>query len=87
MGIEKPTSGKIYFNDEDITDLEEQYQTIKKIMENKWHNLKYIAYFQAFTNTYAPLEKLKSLYEAGMMEKDEYLERVESVEADYRGRY
>ena len=33
------------------------------------------------------LDQLKSLYEAGMMEKDEYLERVESVEADYRGRY
>ena len=33
------------------------------------------------------LDQLKSLYQAGMMEKDEYLERVESVEADYRGRY
>jgi hypothetical protein len=33
------------------------------------------------------LDQLKSLYEAGMMEKDEYLERVESVEADYRGKY
>ncbi|MBQ7938372.1 MAG: hypothetical protein IJ283_07770 [Oscillospiraceae bacterium] len=33
------------------------------------------------------LDQLKSLYEAGMMEKDEYNERVESVEADYRGRY
>ena len=33
------------------------------------------------------LDQLKSLYEAGMMEKDEYIERVESVEADYRGRY
>ena len=33
------------------------------------------------------LDQLKSLYEAGMMEKDEYTERVEAVEADYRGRY
>ena len=33
------------------------------------------------------LDQLKTLNEAGMMEKDEYLERVESVEADYRGRY
>ena len=33
------------------------------------------------------LDQLKSLYEAGMMEKDEYNERVEAVEADYRGRY
>lgn len=33
------------------------------------------------------LDQLKSLYQAGMMEKDEYLERVEAVEAEYRGRY
>ena len=32
------------------------------------------------------LDQLKSLYEAGMMEKEEYLERVAGVEADYRGR-
>ncbi|MBR5309496.1 MAG: hypothetical protein IKU42_00015 [Oscillospiraceae bacterium] len=32
------------------------------------------------------LDQLKSLYEAGMMEKDEYYERVEAVETDYRGR-
>lgn len=31
------------------------------------------------------LDQLKSLYEAGMMEKEEYWERRESVEADYRG--
>ena len=32
------------------------------------------------------LDQLKSLYEAGMMEKEEYLERVAGVEADYRGK-
>ena len=31
------------------------------------------------------LDQLKSLYEAGMMEKEEYWERREAVEADYRG--
>ena len=31
------------------------------------------------------LDQLKSLYEAGMMEKEEYWERREGVEADYRG--
>lgn len=30
------------------------------------------------------LDQLKSLYEAGMMERDEYLERCASVEAEYR---
>lgn len=33
------------------------------------------------------LEQLKSLYEAGMMERDEYNERMEAIEADYRGKY
>ena len=33
------------------------------------------------------LDQLKSLYEAGMMERDEYYERVEALEAEYRGRY
>ena len=46
-----------------ITDLEEQYQTLKKVMLNKWENSKFIAYFQAFTNTYASVEKLKEIYE------------------------
>ena len=32
------------------------------------------------------LDQLKSLYEAGMMERDEYEERVAGVEADYSGR-
>ncbi|MBQ7875236.1 MAG: hypothetical protein IJ306_08800 [Oscillospiraceae bacterium] len=32
------------------------------------------------------LDQLKSLYEAGMMERDEYDERVAGVEADYMGR-
>ena len=34
----------------------------KKRVERKIKNGKYIAYFQAFTNTYAPVCKLKSLY-------------------------
>lgn len=32
------------------------------------------------------LDQLKSLFEAGMMERDEYEERVAGVEADYMGR-
>lgn len=33
------------------------------------------------------LDQLKSLYEAGMMERDEYNERVAAIEAEYNGRY
>ena len=40
-----------------------QFNQIKKIMDRKWPNSKYIGYFQARTNTYAPLEILKEKYE------------------------
>ncbi len=33
------------------------------------------------------LDQLKSLYESGMMERDEYLERCASVEEDFRRGY
>ena len=41
----------------------EQFNDIKKIMINKWPNAKYIGYFQANTNTYAPVNILKEKYE------------------------
>ena len=41
----------------------EQFNEIKKIMNKKWPNTKYIGYFQARTNTYAPLNILKEKYE------------------------
>lgn len=43
--------------------LAEQFKTVSNIIHQKWPNAKYIAYFQANTNTYGPLEKLKKLYE------------------------
>ncbi len=44
-------------------DLITQFNKVKKVMDHKWPNSKYIAYFQARTNTYAPLEVLKTKYE------------------------
>ena len=41
-----------------------QFEEIKKIMLNKWPNAKYIGYFQANTNTYAPVNILKEKYES-----------------------
>lgn len=41
----------------------DQFAQGVKIQTRKWPNGKAIAYFQAFTNTYAPLETLKTLYE------------------------
>ena len=39
-----------------------QLETAKKRVEAKIKGGKYIAYFQSFTNTYAPVEKLRRLY-------------------------
>ena len=44
--------------------LEEQFYEIKEIIDKKWPNSKYIAYFQANTNTYAPVSILKEKYES-----------------------
>ena len=43
--------------------LTEQFYEIKEKIDKKWPNSKYIAYFQAHTNTYAPLKILKEKYE------------------------
>ncbi len=45
-------------------DLIKQFNEIKDIVSKKWPNSKYIAYFQANTNTYAPVSELKEKYEA-----------------------
>lgn len=39
-----------------------QFKDIKAMMNKKWKNGKYIAYFQAYTNTYAPIEVLDKRY-------------------------
>ena len=44
-------------------DLVTQFNEVKTIMERKWPDSYYIGYFQANTNTYAPLEVLKEKYE------------------------
>ena len=46
--------------------IEEQFEKIKIKMHEKWKKGSYIAYFQARTNTYAPIEKLKKLYETAI---------------------
>ena len=52
------------FGGEKSKPLTEQFETVKKMMDSKWPDSKYIAYFQANTNTYGDLEYLKkSWYE------------------------
>lgn len=48
----------------------EQFQNIKDIMKNKWKSGKYIAYFQAYTNTYAPVKVLKKKYDEALKQDD-----------------
>ncbi len=50
-------------------DLIKQFNDIKNIMTKKWKGL-YIGYFQARTNTYAPLSELKQKYETILKQKD-----------------
>lgn len=44
-------------------DLITQFEKGKEMMQRKWPNTKFIAYFQANTNTYAPIERLKECFE------------------------
>ena len=44
----------------------EQLETGKRFFAHKYPDMRYLAYFQAFTNTYAPLDTLKRLYEEAL---------------------
>lgn len=50
------------FAEESSKSITEQIESGKKRVEKKIKNGKYIAYFQAFTNTYAPTEVLREKY-------------------------
>lgn len=53
----------------DLT-ITEQIENGKRRLEKKIKNGKYIAYFQAFTNTYAPIEKLRAIYTEAIIHPD-----------------
>ena len=51
--------------------LKEQFEQVKAVLLKKWPKAKYIPYFQANTNTYGPISKLKSLFnEAVTLDND-----------------
>lgn len=54
-------SGEFAGNKSD--DLITQFNEVKNMISKKWPNSLYIGYFQANTNTYAPVEVLKEKYE------------------------
>ena len=58
------------FAEKDTQGRSEQLERAKARVESKCKSGKYIAYFQSFTGTYAPVERLKELFE-GAMEPEE----------------
>lgn len=64
----KSGSGEFAGNKEDA--IEKQFLEVKKTMLKKWPKAKYIGYFQARTNTYAPVETLKRLHNKILEQQD-----------------
>jgi hypothetical protein len=56
-------SGSAEYAGDRRDDIVTQFNNIKQMMLKKWPKAKYIGYFQANSNTYAPVKRLKKLYE------------------------
>mgnify|MGYP003290447043 FL=1 len=63
----KTGSGEFAGNKNESVEI--QFEKIKEMMLKKWPNAKYIGYFQAHTNTYAPVKRLKELHDK-ILEKE-----------------
>lgn len=48
----------------------EQFQSGVKTLSDKWRPVGYIPYFQAHTNTYGPVEQLRTLFEEALSQPD-----------------
>ncbi len=71
----KGTGGCIFCSEEGSGDfasaitaegIKEAMKAQAKLLSLKWPEAKYIAYFQSYTNTYAPLAELKNKFEAAL---------------------
>jgi hypothetical protein len=63
-------SGSAEFGGNKLLPLKKQFEEVLEMMQKKWKSGKYIAYFQANTNTYGPIYKLKSLFEEALTLND-----------------
>ncbi len=54
------------FLEQQLQQLETQFNEISKIQKEKYGAEKFLVYFQSFTNTYAPFETLKALYDKAL---------------------
>mgnify|MGYP001585687140 CR=1 FL=1 len=52
-----------------VLSIGKQFCNIKEMMNKKWKEGKYIAYFQAFTNTYAPVDELREKYKEAIKQE------------------
>ena len=52
--------------DKQLLQLEQQFFSISARQEKEYNAEKFLVYFQSFTNTYAPFETLKALYEKAL---------------------
>ncbi|WP_291564660.1 MULTISPECIES: TIGR01212 family radical SAM protein [unclassified Clostridium] len=50
--------------------ISKQFEDIRMMMNKKWKDGKYIAYFQAYTNTYASINILREKYEEAINQQD-----------------
>ena len=53
-----------------LESITEQITKQKQIQAGKWSGNKYMAYFQAFTNTYASVERLRQLYDEAISDNE-----------------
>lgn len=56
------------FAGEQTLSIHQQFGEVQAQMHKKWPKAKYLAYFQAYTNTYAELGELRQLYEQALSE-------------------
>ena len=61
-----PTSVENPHLENQLLQLEAQFKQTKKRLAKKFGAKKFIVYFQSFSNTYAPIETLKALYEKAL---------------------
>ena len=61
--------GSSDFGGDKEKDIVTQFNEVKEMLHKKWKDAKYIGYFQANTNTYAPLNRLKELYEPILLQE------------------
>jgi radical SAM protein (TIGR01212 family) len=54
------------FLDKQLAQLKNQFESLSKRLRREYGAAKFLVYFQSFTNTYAPFETLKALYDEAL---------------------